>query len=88
MTKRKPATEQQPLHPDFIYRVDSDVAIAVVGLGPSQRKAAIDRGELPPPLKLTPSGRAKGWLGSQLIELQRKRLAEAEATSRASQRND
>jgi predicted DNA-binding transcriptional regulator AlpA len=82
MTKRKPKTIEnlQPLHPDFIYRAESDIAIAVTGVGPSQRKVAIERGELPPLVKV--GKRARGWLGSQLIELQRRRLAEAEAAQR------
>jgi hypothetical protein len=41
--------------------------------------ARIRSGELPQPVKAFASGRATGWFGWQLIELQRQRLAEAHA---------
>jgi predicted DNA-binding transcriptional regulator AlpA len=82
MTKRIPKTiESLPLHPERSYRVESDTAIAVTGFGPSSRQRAIDDGLLPPPVKI--GKRARAWLGSQLIELQRRRLAEAEAEAAA-----
>lgn len=80
MTKKMPLTpDMQPLHPQFSYRVNSPTAIAVIGLGPSQQKVAIENGELPEPMSLTPSGRARAWLGQQLIDIQKQRLAIAEA---------
>jgi hypothetical protein len=78
MTIKKPApSERGGLNPDFLYRKFDPVTLSVIGLGPSQINAAIQRGELPPPVNVTESGRATGWLGSQLIALQEKRLAEA-----------
>jgi predicted DNA-binding transcriptional regulator AlpA len=83
MTKAKPLlpADLGPIHPDFVYRRSSPIARAVIGLGDTQTDEAIANGELPPPVKLTESGRATGWIGAQLIELQRKRLAKAEAAA-------
>jgi hypothetical protein len=82
-TKRKPAApEQQQIHPHYSYRVGSDVSISVIGLGPSQQRKAIELGELPQPVKLTASGRSRAWTGQQLIDIQNRRLAEAEAEQR------
>jgi predicted DNA-binding transcriptional regulator AlpA len=79
MTAKKPATGgERGLNPDYVYRKFDPVTLNVIGLGPTQINGAIARGELPPPVKITQSGRARGWLGSQLIELQQKRLAEAQ----------
>jgi hypothetical protein len=79
MTIKKP---KLPLNaeivPHFTYRKFSPVALNVIGLGPSQLDEAIERGELPPPLDLTPSGRAQGWTGQQLLDLQAERLARAQ----------
>jgi hypothetical protein len=83
MTAKKPATNERGLNPDFLYRKFDPVTLNVIGLGPSQVNEAIKRGELPPTVSATESGRATGWLGSQLIELQRKRLAEAMARAAA-----
>lgn len=80
----KPALPEVQLNPNFIYRLESDVVFGVVGLSVTQRNLAIANGELEPPVKLTKSGRARGYTGQQLINIQQRRLAaaEAEATTR------
>ena len=45
----------------------------------TQLKEKIDAGEIPAPIPLSDSGRAKGWLGSQIIEHHQKRIAAAAA---------
>ena len=81
MSKPKPDVDEFELRPDFFYRKHSPVALGVIGLGTTQIDEALDRGELPPLVDATDSGRACGWYGFQLIELQRQRLAKAEAAA-------
>jgi hypothetical protein len=88
MTARKPKDDERELLPHFIYRKTSKIAQRVIGLGPTQINQGIKDGTIPPPLNLTGDGRAQGWLGSQLIELQRKRLAEAETAAAEPRQND
>jgi hypothetical protein len=78
MTVRKPAPPDAAaeLIPHFSYRLNSPVVIGVLGLGRSQIDDAIERGELEPPIKLTASGRARAYTGSQLLRIQRRRLAQ------------
>jgi hypothetical protein len=77
MTSPRPVDPTQPLNPDFFYRRHGPVARGVIGLADSQIDEKIKSGELPPLVRAFDSGRTTGWLGSQLIELQRQRLAKA-----------
>jgi predicted DNA-binding transcriptional regulator AlpA len=61
------------LDPNEIFRPRQ--ARKYFGLGHSQIALKVKSGELPPPIKLSPSGSAVGWLGSQIIEYHRTRLA-------------
>jgi hypothetical protein len=70
------------IHPQLSYRLTDPVAIHVIGLGPTQQQEAIARGELPVPPKLTPSGRARAWIGQQLLDIQTERLKRAQAEVR------
>jgi predicted DNA-binding transcriptional regulator AlpA len=80
MTKKIPEDEQrEPLHPHFIYRKTSKVAQRVIGLGITQINEEIAKGTIPRPLDLTGDGRAQGWTGAQLLEMQQRRLDKAEA---------
>jgi hypothetical protein len=72
--KPNPFDLTQPLNPDFFYRRNSPIAKGVIGLGNTQIDDKVRSGELPPLVRAFESGRAAGWLGSQLIELQRRRL--------------
>jgi hypothetical protein len=75
--KNNPLDLTQPLIPHFFYRRHGLVAKGVIGLEDTQIDARIKSGELPLPVKAFESGRATGWLGHQLIELQRQRLERA-----------
>jgi predicted DNA-binding transcriptional regulator AlpA len=77
MTRKASSDLTQPLNPDFFYRRHGPIARGVIGLEDSQIDEKIKTGELPPLVQAFASGRATGWLGSQLIELQRQRLAKA-----------
>ena len=48
------------------------------GYGHTQLDVKIKAGEIPAPVSLSPSGRARGWLGRQIIEHQRRLLAAAQ----------
>jgi predicted DNA-binding transcriptional regulator AlpA len=63
--------------PGQIYRRSDKTTQKIIGLKNTAIEDAIARGELPKPVKLTDSGNATGWLGQQLIELQRSRFAKA-----------
>ena len=52
---------------------------AFCGLRKTQVATLIRNGEFPKPIKLSESGRAKGWLESELIAWQTKRLVKREA---------
>jgi predicted DNA-binding transcriptional regulator AlpA len=58
------------LDPNEIFRLDEGTRL--FGLKPSQIAEKIKSGELPKPLKLTESGRAKGWTGEQINQHYRK----------------
>jgi predicted DNA-binding transcriptional regulator AlpA len=49
------------------------------GLKSTAIDEAIARGAIPKPIALTPGGRAKGWLGSQILDHQRKLIEAAKA---------
>jgi predicted DNA-binding transcriptional regulator AlpA len=74
---------EEEIVPHFAYRVGSTIVDRVIGLGRTQRREAVERGELPPPVKLTATGRAMAYLGSQLIQIQQQRLAAAKAEAEA-----
>jgi hypothetical protein len=77
MTRRTTVDLTQPLVPHFFYRRGGPVATGVIALSPNQIDEKIKTGELPPPVPAFESGRATGWFGWQLIELQRQRLERA-----------
>jgi hypothetical protein len=81
MTKPKPDFTGEPIHPDYIYRLSSPVVRGVLGLGITQAQLAVERGELPPPIPLTASGRAMGYTGQMLLDIQAERLARAAAAT-------
>jgi predicted DNA-binding transcriptional regulator AlpA len=65
--------EPRPLAPNHIYRPCE--AIHFFGYKSTQLDEKIKAGEIPAPIKLSDTGRAVGWLGSQIIEWQAKRVA-------------
>ena len=82
MTKPKSKSgEMELIHPDYFYNFTSPVTRWAIGYGPTTTAEKIKSGELPPPVKLSPSGRSSGWYGFQLIKLRQDRIAAAEAAA-------
>jgi len=54
---------------------------AYTGLKKTQIATLIQNGEFPRPIKLSDAGRSKGWLESELIVWQTKRLVKREAST-------
>jgi hypothetical protein len=54
------------------------------GYGPTQLDLKIRAGEIPAPITLSDTGRAKGWLGQQIIDHHRRMLAAAATPCHAS----
>jgi hypothetical protein len=76
------ATGNEPqfgIRPQYFYRKEAPETLRIIGLKASGVDEAVRRGELPPLLTLTPSGRSKGWRGCQLIAMIREQLEAANA---------
>lgn len=74
--KKKPAATPRldgPLNPDLLYRITD--ARKYFGLRPTQLTERIKAGDIPPPVKLSATGRASGWFGRQIIAWQQERIA-------------
>jgi predicted DNA-binding transcriptional regulator AlpA len=69
----KQPKSSEPLNPDHIYRLREGRRL--FGYGPTQLAEKIKSGEIPPPMDLSETGRAKGWLGRVIIEHHERRLA-------------
>ena len=70
------------IDPDQIYRASEGPKY--FGLKRTALDDAIKRGEIEPPMWLTDSGRARGWLGSVIIKHHQKRLAASAAKASGS----
>lgn len=70
--------ELQGLHPDQVIRFGEGARW--FGYKETQLRDLIAKGAIPAPFRLSPGGRAVGWLGRQILEFHRARLA-AEDTS-------
>jgi predicted DNA-binding transcriptional regulator AlpA len=66
---------EQPLHADWFYRLID--AHKYFGYSPTVISEKIKSGEIPPPVSLSDSGRAKGWFGRVILEWQAGRQAKA-----------
>jgi predicted DNA-binding transcriptional regulator AlpA len=71
--KTSAASNDLTLDPNEIFRPAR--AMKYFGLRHSQLALKVKSGELPAPIKLSASGSAVGWLGSQIIEYHKTRLA-------------
>lgn len=74
------------INPAWIYRKTDPGTLRIIGLKATAIDEEIAKGNLPPPMDLTPAGKAKGWLGATLIKIQRERLARAAAKQAARRR--
>lgn len=61
-------SKQPPLHPNEIIRYSKGGKF--FGYKSSQLDELIKSGEIPRPIPLSASGRAKGWTGQQIIDHQ------------------
>lgn len=61
-----------PLVPDRFYRKSETIANRYYGIGATQLEKKIAAGEIAPPIKLSPTGRALGWFGRTIIAHQQK----------------
>ena len=66
----------EAVHPNHIYRLHEGPRL--FGFKRAQIDTLIKQGEIPTPITLTPGGRAKGWLGKQILDWQAARLATVE----------
>jgi predicted DNA-binding transcriptional regulator AlpA len=71
-SKASVASADLTLDPNEIFRPSR--ARKYFGLGHSQLALKVRSGEIPAPIKLSASGSAVGWLGSQIIEYHKTRL--------------
>jgi predicted DNA-binding transcriptional regulator AlpA len=84
-TKSNSIGPAAPLHAETSTRLEPNHIVRLkdghryFGLKQTQLEEKIIAGELPEPIKLSDSGRARGWLGSQILDWQQRRLAESEA---------
>jgi predicted DNA-binding transcriptional regulator AlpA len=72
-SKASVASDNLTLDPNEIFRPKR--AEKYFGLRHSQIALKVKAGEIPAPIRLSASGSAVGWLGSQLIEYHQHRLA-------------
>jgi predicted DNA-binding transcriptional regulator AlpA len=71
----KKSDEPRPLVPDQIYRWKEGWKF--FGYGATQLEEKIEAGEIPAPIPLSDTGRAKGWLGRTIIEWQADQVMKA-----------
>lgn len=69
------------LHPDEVVRVKHGKKY--FGLGHTAQADAIKAGKIPKPFSIVEGGRAKGWLGKQILEHHRRRQASADDSGEA-----
>jgi predicted DNA-binding transcriptional regulator AlpA len=79
-------TTEFGIDPSKIYRRYSSETQKILGLKRTAIDMAIKNGDLPEPLPLTEHGSACGWLGTTLIEIQKRRIAMAEERRAARRR--
>ena len=70
-----------PINPDFVYRLSDGPKY--FGFLPTALDQKIKAGEIPEPLSLSDSGRARGWLGSTILKWQAERAAACAAKTAA-----
>jgi predicted DNA-binding transcriptional regulator AlpA len=76
-----PSAEARPLVPHEMYRLKD--AARFFGYSLHRLETLIRTGKLPGPMALSDSGRAKAYLGSQILAWQAERVAAAKTKKRA-----
>ena len=82
-TNKEPEKVSSELDPHQIVRFQDGEKY--FGYKPSHLRALIDQGEIPPPLELSDTGRALGWLGQQIIDHHKKLRPQQRQKSRKEQ---
>ena len=85
-TDEKQKPETYGIDPSKIYRRYAKETEQILGLKRTAIDVAIKNEDLPEPLLLTEHGTARGWLGSTLIAIQKRRIAMAEQRRAARRR--
>ena len=73
------------IHPNQIIRVKD--APFYFGISPTQIDVRVKAGIIPPPMELGAGCRAKGWLGSQILEYQNQLKEAARVKAEQASRN-
>lgn len=67
---------EPPINPDYFYRLADGSKF--FGYRPTTLDEKIKSGEIPKPITLSDSGRAKGWFGRAILAWQAERVRKAE----------
>jgi predicted DNA-binding transcriptional regulator AlpA len=76
------AVDVTPIHPNHFYR--AYLGPQFFGLAASALDAAIKAGHIPAPIHVVDGGKAKGWLGSTILQWQAQRMAQDKPAPRKS----
>jgi hypothetical protein len=80
-TPRKPVIDEcEPLVPHFTYRTSLPIVLKTLCMGPTRLREEIKKGRIAV-IDVTGNGRVFALTGQQLIDHQRRRVAEAEAAA-------
>ncbi|WP_152977498.1 hypothetical protein [Bradyrhizobium pachyrhizi] len=75
--RRRHPIDNQPINADWFYRVADGHRF--FGYRATALAGKIANGEIPSPVSLSDTGRARGWFGRAIIEWQTEREAKARA---------
>jgi predicted DNA-binding transcriptional regulator AlpA len=78
---RRHPIDNQPINADWFYRVAD--AHRFFGYRATTLAEKISSGEIPAPIPLSDTGRAKGWFGREIIAWQAQRIEAARLASAA-----
>jgi predicted DNA-binding transcriptional regulator AlpA len=80
MAKKQRPINDRPLNPDWFYRLSD--GYRYFGYRPTTLDEKIQKGEIPAPIALSDTGRARGWFGRTILKWQAEREAKAKATGK------
>jgi predicted DNA-binding transcriptional regulator AlpA len=72
--------DERRIHPDHFYRLTEGTLY--FGYAPMTLDLKIKSGEVPRPVSLSDSGRAKGWFGREILKWQAARQAKSDADAK------
>jgi predicted DNA-binding transcriptional regulator AlpA len=74
------SSSERCIHPDHFYRLTEGTLY--FGYAPMTLDIKIKKGEVPRPVSLSDSGRAKGWFGRTILAWQAERQAKSDADAK------